>query len=104
MQGKRQRFDTPKTVDEAAEILIDDIPIGQRTVLVNMEEEEFMQFYSTVAEYIIEDFKIWNGNNALLNSCINWGDWNENQNDPAMIILKRVRAKLQDTDGIIIIT
>ena len=104
MYAKKQRHQFPKTVDEAAELLINDIPIDQRNILMKMEEEEFLGFYSTVAEYIIEDFKIWTGNEALLNSCFDWVGLDEEEIDPAMIILKRVREKLHDTDGIIIIT
>ena len=104
MQKRNPHYGYPRTVDEAAELLISDIPVDQRTVLSKMGEQEFMQFYATVAEFIIEDFKLWTGNEALLNSCFDWVDTEDAHYDPAMIILKRVKEKLQDTDGIIIIT
>lgn len=104
MQRDNPHYGYPRTVDEAAELLISDIPIDQRNVLSRMGEREFMQFYSTVAEFIIEDFKLWTGNEALLNSCFDSVDTEDEHYDPAMIILKKVKQKLQDTDGIIIIT
>ena len=104
MNRNNPHYGYPRTVDEAAELLISDIPIDQRNVLSRMGEREFMQFYSTVAEFIIEDFKLWTGNEALLNSCFASVDTEDEDYDPAMIILKKVKEKLQDTDGIIIIT
>jgi len=104
MPDKKRRYNIPRTLDEAADLLISDLPLDFQDLLSKMGEEDFNLLYESVGAFILEDFKIWLGNEALLLSCYRESGQQENASDPAKIILNRVREKLQETAGLVIIT
>ncbi len=94
----------PKTVDEAADRLIADLSVMDQEILSKMDDDEFNRFYEAIAACILDDFNLWTGNDRLLISCYATGRGNNVNDEPARIILKKVKQKLQDTAGIVIIT
>lgn len=94
----------PRTVDEVANLLIADLPPKEMATLSSMDENEFLRLYNSVAQYVLDEFKVWTGNDDLLASCFSMGSIGDESNDPAMIILKRVWQKLNDFPEILIIT
>jgi hypothetical protein len=94
----------PKTVDEAADRLIADLSIMDQEILSKMDDDEFDRFYDAVATCILEDFNLWTGNDRLLTSCYAAEEGKKVDDEPARIILKKVKHKLQHTAGIVIIT
>jgi hypothetical protein len=104
MYEKKSRFNIPKTLDEAADLLISDLPPAYQELLCRMDTQEFDRLYDSVAGFILDDFKLWLGNEALLISCYRQSGEGEQDGEPAKIILDRVREKLQETAGIVIIT
>ena len=101
---KKKRFRIPRTVDEAAEILISGLSANHQQALSQMSDEELDRFCESIASYILDDFGLWSGNEDLLQSCYESPSKTGQTRDPAGIILRRVREKLQDTAGIFIIT
>lgn len=91
----------PKTVDEAAEILISDLLIQHLQTLSQMDDEDFDLLCEKVTPYLLEEFKLWEGNNHLLESCLKA---DKGGNDPARIILKTVKDKLHDFSCFLLIT
>ncbi len=106
MFEKSKNTDLPETVDEVADLLISDLMTADIEQMGQLEEDEFLILYREVAEILLDEFQIWTGNEALLRSCIDAIGEDEGRGlDPAYIILKRVRGKLQDAvAGIYIIT
>jgi hypothetical protein len=102
--NRHRRYKMPKTVDEAAELLISDLSIADQDVLGKMSDEDFDHFYRSVAGYILEDFEIWRNNAQLMASSFEDDPQNDATHDPAKIILKRVREKLQHAEGVVIVT
>ena len=94
----------PRTVDEVADLLIADLPPKEMATLSSMDESEFLRLYNSVAQYVLDEFKVWTGNDDLLASCFSLVSIGNESNDPAMIILKRVWQKLNDFPEILIIT
>lgn len=94
----------PRTVDEVADLLISDLPPTEMATLSNMDEGEFLHLYNSVANYLLDEFKIWTGNSALLASCMERVDTGNRATDPAMIILRRVWQKLAEFPEVVIIT
>ncbi|MGD8242726.1 MAG: hypothetical protein PVF59_07875 [Desulfobacterales bacterium] len=94
----------PKTVDEAADLLISDLPTREMATLSALTENDFVHLYESVAQYVLEEFKVWTGNVELLDSCM--GQVGEGQQiaEPAMVILRRVWQKLNDFPEILIVT
>jgi hypothetical protein len=103
MFEKKKRYTTPRTLDEAADLLIADLPPEYQDLLTKMSEEDFNRLYDSVGGYILDDFKLWLGNEALLVSCYRESGEPEDTSDPARIILNRVREKLQETAGLLIV-
>lgn len=102
MIEKRERNRTPRTVNEAAELLLSDLLIQHLNALSQMSDQEFNQLCDHVTPYLNEEFKIWQGNNDLLESCYRSG--NENSIDPARVILDRVKHLLNNFSGFLVIT
>ena len=94
----------PQTVDEVADLLIADLPPKEMVTLSNMGEFEFLRLYNSVAQYVLDEFKVWTGNDELLQSCLGKVSNSDDDTDPAMIILRRVWQKLSDFPEILIVT
>ena len=54
-----------------------------------------------VTPYLNEEFRLWQGNHALLTSCF---DRDQEEADPARIIMNRVKDMLSDFSGFLVIT
>jgi hypothetical protein len=104
MYEKPNRPVLPRTVDEVADLLIADLPPKEMVTLSSMDEGDFLRLYDSVAQYVIDEFKIWTGNDDLLASCLARLSVAEEDTDPAMVILRRVWQKLNDFPEILIIT
>jgi len=59
----------PKTVDEAVDKLIADLPLKDKTTIANMPEKDLMALQFTLGSYIGSEFGVWTGNAELLYSC-----------------------------------
>lgn len=92
----------PGTVEEAAELLISDLLIQHLQALSEMTDNEFNLLCEKVTPYLIDEFRLWQGNDALLESCFqNSGEHDE---DPARVILNHVKTILNDFSGYLVIT
>ena len=94
----------PRTVDEVADLLIADLPPQEMMMLSKMDQNDFLRLYDSVAQYVLDEFKVWTGNEDLLESCMSNVITGVDDTDPAMIILRSVRKKLNDLNDILIIT
>jgi hypothetical protein len=106
MFERSRKYDLPRTVDEVADLLIADLPAREMITLSHLNREEFVALYESVASYILDEFKIWTGNQPLLDSCLERifdGDGSGGFSDPALVILRRVWEKLQDAEDIVIV-
>jgi hypothetical protein len=104
MIKKNSRYQIPTSVDEAAEVLIADLLTCHMDNITTLNEKEFNQLHEAICSYIAEEFKLWSGNDQLLSSCLKEAGNDIENFDPAEIILKKIKLKLMDTYGIIIIT
>lgn len=102
MFDKNNRYRLPKSVDEAAELLLSDLLLQHLQTLAQMTEDDFDRLCDKLAPYLLEEFRIWQGNVDLLDSCYN--DSEDATEDPTRIILNRVKKMLQDFHGFLVIT
>jgi hypothetical protein len=91
----------PQTVEEAAQLLLSDLLIQHLQTLSQMSPGEFEELCDSVTPYLIDEFRLWQGNDALLNSCL---AQDASDDDPARIILKKVKDILCDFHGFLVIT
>lgn len=102
MMNKNTRNKLPENVDEAAELLLSDLLMQHLQVLSNMNDDDFDLLCDRVSPYLIEEFKLWQGNEPLLDSC--YANPDNSVTDPARIILNRVKQMLHDFQGFLVIT
>jgi hypothetical protein len=101
MFDKNTPYPIPGTVEEAAELLLSDLLLQHLNTLSHMTENDFDQLCEQVAPYLLEEFKIWQGNDALLGSCFSR---TAAEADPARIILNHVKKILRNFNGFLVIT
>ncbi len=100
MYDKNTHDRIPQTVEAAAELLLSDLLMQHLHALSQMSENDFEQLCDQVAPYLIDEFKLWQGNDALLRSCfLKQSD----ELDPARIILGHVKKMLRDFHGFLVI-
>jgi hypothetical protein len=92
---------TPRTVEEAAQLLLSDLLIQHLQTLAEMSNSEFEVLCDHVTPYLIDEFRLWQGNDALLNSCLRH---DTDEADPARVILNKVKEILCDFHGFLVIT
>lgn len=91
----------PRTVEEAAQLLLSDLLIQHLQALSEMSTSEFEELCDRVTPYLIDEFRLWQGNDALLNSCLSQ---DAGVDDPARVILNKVKDILCDFHGFLVIT
>ena len=104
MIERKKRYDLPRSADEAANLLVSDLMTQEMDILSHMNEDEFNQLYASVAEYILDDFKIWAGNDELLYSCLTQAETEAEKTEPAWVILRKVREQMADVSDVVIVT
>jgi len=57
-----------------------------------------------VSPYILSEFKLWSGNDRLLRACMADLEATEVNPDPAGLILRKAKERLEETTGLMIIT
>jgi hypothetical protein len=102
MFNEKTRRRIPRTVDEAAELLISDLLIQHLQALSNMTEDDFDLLCDEVTPYLLDEFNLWQGNDQLLESCLKRAG--DRDDDPARIILESVKKKLRDFNCFVVIT
>ncbi len=79
-------------------MLLADLPLLDRTRLGAMTSEELNIINQAVGLQIASDFRLWGGNDALLNACLEALDHSEeDDDDPTMVIIRAMWKKLQET-------
>ena len=104
MFGTPNHIGLPQTIDQAADLLISDLLTDHVEAISSLSEAEFESLYQGVAPYLIDEFRLWSGNDNLLAACMEATSASGDSPDPARVILKRVVERIGDTEGIIIIT
>jgi hypothetical protein len=88
----------PRTVDEAAERLIRELSLKDKTNIANMNENELMTLEFTLGAYIDSEFKIYNGNRDLrFSSKMFSGDANMNPDAVSPLIIKELWKRLRES-------
>jgi len=88
----------PKTVDEAVERLISELPLKDKVYIASLGPDETDVLYISFFSHIIQEFGLGTGNRELLASCRQEsGISNLNGGQGAGVILKALWKALRDT-------
>ena len=91
----------PSTVEEAVNILVSDLTTQQMDAMGKMSDEEFDQLCGELVPHLQHDFRLWAGNERLLNSCFENVD-SVTSTDPMRIIMEAMRSRIRSMDDIFI--
>ena len=91
----------PSTVEEAVNILVSDLTTQQMDAMGKMSDEEFDQLCGELVPHLQHDFRLWEGNERLLNSCFENVD-SIISTDPMRIIMEAMRLRIRSMDDIFI--
>lgn len=101
MIDRFKKFDLPRTVDQAVEILLSDLTTQQMFDMSRMTDDDFNQLCKRIVPYLQHDFRLWDGNDALLMDALNSAD-NATNADPMRIIMDHLRGRLTEDIGVVI--
>ncbi len=88
----------PKTVDEAVEKLIADLPLKDKTTIAKMAEKDLMTLQITLGSYIGSEFGAWTGNAELLFSCKRAaGDTHIDPDHASIVIIEKLWKRLRES-------
>jgi len=104
MSPKTERFNLPETVEEAVDLLISDLLAAHIETFSSLSAQQFDRLYNLVSPFILSEFKLWAGNDKLLNDCMAQIKDTDANCDPAGLILRKTKARLDETMGVLIIT
>jgi hypothetical protein len=94
----------PRTVEEAVDHLISNMPLKDKTTIANMSPIELPNLHLTLGRYIMNNFGLLSGNRELMKSCHSAAkDVLQHEEDAVGIIINALWEKLQQTHKLRII-
>ena len=91
----------PKTVDEAVDRLISELPLKDKTKLSKMDKWNLSALPFTIGQYIREKFGLGGGNDELMQSCLSISGENDLHEETASaIIIEALWERLKQTHGL----
>lgn len=94
----------PRTVDEAVERLHANISLNDEILLATMTEDDITDFHFSLGYHIRNEFGLWSGNDALIESCrIIAGREDLHVDDASCIIIESLWVRLKKEDRLNII-
>ena len=93
--------DPPRSVDEAVDRLISELPLRYAAKIAKMNGRDLSALHATIGPYIRENFGLWRGNDQLMESCRMFNDHDYLHIDSAsMVIMEALWARLKQTYAI----
>ena len=95
---KGKPSEPPRTVQEAVDRLIDELPLKDKATIASMAEDDLVTLQTNLGYYIGNQFGIWSGNRSLLHSCeIVSGDAHLHPDFAPSVIIKELWKRLRET-------
>jgi hypothetical protein len=89
----------PKTVAEAVEVLHANMTLNEECLLASMDEVDLTDLHLSLGHDIRDDFGLWAGNEALMESCrIMAGKQDLHVDDASMVIIKALWEKVKKSN------
>ena len=92
----------PKTVEEVVRLLYDDLSLRDKVVMAGLSADELAStVYLPMAKIIRKEFGLYDGNTQLMDSCLSYlGGKYDRYEDPAMVIVKELWARVQNSHNL----
>jgi hypothetical protein len=91
----------PKTIEDAADVLISRLSLRDKTIIANMNRDDLYSIHLSLGEFIKSNFGLWEGNEELIASCRSVLEKNSlEEDDAASVIIGEVWERLRKTHRI----
>jgi hypothetical protein len=91
----------PKTVEDAADVLIPRLSLRDKAIIANMNREDLYSIHLSLDEFIKSNFGLWEGNEELIASCRSVSEKNSlKEDDAVLVIIGEVWERLRKTHRI----
>jgi hypothetical protein len=87
----------PRTVEEAVEYLISNLPLKDKIMIAKMPEDELHYLHNTLGQYIRNNFGLWAENWNLMQSCRIRSGRDLSEDECSALIVRELWKKLQET-------
>jgi hypothetical protein len=88
----------PRTVDEATDRLVSEMPLKVKVILANMKEIDLISLHPTLGLYIRDNFGLWSGNEELMKSCRTlMGEEKIHEDSASQLIISKLWEKLRES-------
>lgn len=87
----------PKTVEEAVDRLISELPLKEKARIAKVEERDISDLHPTIGPYVRNRFGLWAENSELVKSCRSQSGKNLHPDEVASVILLELWKKLRET-------
>jgi len=89
----------PKTVAEVVEILHANMTLNEEFFLASAEEQDLFDLHMSLGHQIRDDFGLWTGNDALMESCRSVSaNPDLHVDDASMVIVKALWEKIMEAN------
>mgnify|MGYP006294861103 CR=1 FL=1 len=89
----------PRSVAEAVDTLMGKLTFQERTRIANMGRTRLAALNHSLGMYIKNEFRMWKGNDPLMDDCRLLSDFEEEE--PAAVIIRELWKRLQDSDRVL---
>ena len=99
-----ERYPLPKDVHEAVERLLSQLTLKDKSQIARMGQGDLMGLRRTLGRYIEDNFGLWEGNDALINSCgFMLGKTSIKEEEAVVFIIWKLWEKLQTSHSLRVI-
>ncbi|TRZ48892.1 hypothetical protein D4S03_09090 [bacterium] len=89
----------PQSVDDAVDILLSDLSLNSEIHMAAMKEEDIAGLHFSLGSAIRNEFGLWTGNEALMESCRKTsGDPHLHIDDASMVIIKALWKRIKSSN------
>jgi hypothetical protein len=101
---QRARPDLTRTVEEAVDRLMQQLPLKDKVEIAKMKEEALVQLHPTLGAYVRDRFELWSSNRDLMESCRRMSGLQDiHPDDASALIVGELWRRLRETHGLRVI-
>jgi hypothetical protein len=101
-QAAFYRIPIPKTVDEAMQILMDELSLRDKVAIANMNADEVGELHLSFGKFIRNRFGFWEGNPQLLLDCAeDAGQSIQHADEASAVIIGRLALELEKSHKLV---
>ena len=88
--------DFPKTVAQAVKRLKRELPLEDKGIIKDIQEDDLNGLHISIGRYIRNEFGLWSGNNELMESCCSVSGVDKlHEDDASAVIITELWRQLQ---------